>query len=123
MKKKNTLLFLAVIATFPLSANAAPFCVQGQGFPAMCEFDDAAQCRTRARELNGQCILNAAEFKLDTRPAERYCVVDSSKTALCIYADRTSCEDEAVRKGAVCVEVYPSDIKDNPYQFDPARKY
>jgi hypothetical protein len=107
----------------PAPSIAAPFCVQAQAIPAECFYYDAVQCRKRAHELNGLCVANPGELVITPGGTGKYCLVLSSRHTQCVYADRTTCENDAVPASGVCIERAPQDIQDDPYRFDPNRKY
>ena len=115
------LLVIASMAYAP-ALFAAPFCVQKQGLPPDCNYYDAVQCRQRAGQLAGVCAVNDAEIKLQPGIG-KYCVVNSSHVSMCDYADRTTCDGDAMRSGAVCVEFPASQVQLNPYKIDPNSKY
>jgi hypothetical protein len=89
---------------------------------AECSYYDARECRKRAAQLAGVCAANPDELKLQPGVG-KYCLVQSSRVSMCNYADRTSCDNEAVRQGAVCVEFPSGGVQPNPYRLDPNSKY
>jgi hypothetical protein len=86
----------------PLSAAAAPFCVQTQALPPQCIYFDAGACNQRARELGGTCSVNTAETHVATGLGH-YCLFTSNQVSLCIYPDRDACDTEARHQQGVCV--------------------
>jgi hypothetical protein len=110
-----------IFSAHPLSA--APFCVQTQATAAECLYYDAAQCRTRAYELNGFCVANPGELVISPGGTGKYCLVLSSGQAQCLYADFTTCQNDAGPASGVCMEKSPQTTQDDPYKFDINRKY
>lgn len=111
-----------VLALYAHPLLAAPFCVESQGIPPECIYVDAGQCRQRAHEQKGLCVVNPDELTIGTGTG-KYCLVDSSRIVQCNYSDFTSCDAEAKKQGAVCIETVTSNIQRDPYQLDPNRKY
>ncbi|MCH2546730.1 MAG: DUF3551 domain-containing protein [Alphaproteobacteria bacterium] len=104
-------------------ATAAPFCLKIQGIAEECTYFDATQCRQRATKLKALCIANMKEVYRVTGDG-RYCRVDSLHTALCLYADRRSCESEASKAGGTCIDKAPVNLaQENPYRYDPNKNY
>ncbi|HEU5048438.1 MAG TPA: hypothetical protein VFT64_11425 [Rickettsiales bacterium] len=101
---------------------ASPFCVSVQGMTPECIYTDVMECRQRAQQLNGLCTPNNAEFHLQPGIG-KYCLVYSSRVSNCIYHDRNSCDAEAARNGAVCMESPSSEVQPDPYHQDPNSKY
>ncbi len=123
MKYEKILLAAATaIILYAPALHAAPFCVEKQGMPAECNFYDAVECRKRSEQVSGVCSVNPAEIRLQPGVG-KYCVVDSNHVSMCQYADRTSCDNDAVRYGAVCIEYPSADVQPNPYRIDPNSKY
>ena len=117
------LLFGALLCMAPRSVVAAPFCTQITGIAPECIYYDADQCRRRANELKAICLANPAEFHLVTGN-ERYCLVGGDRAALCIYADRQTCEAEAVHAGqALCLDNIPSGEPQDAFRTEPSRRY
>ncbi len=110
-------------ALAPPKAAAAPFCVQVTGIPAECIYDDAAQCRTRARQLKGTCAANPAELHI-LRGSARYCLVTSGRATECIYPDYQSCDQDAQRDGqAACLDNPPTAQSPDMFRTEPGRRY
>lgn len=119
MQNYKKFLLLALLPIFYAQAlQAAPFCVQVQGIPPECIYDDAVQCRKRAAELGGLCAPNAAEITIPAGTG-RYCIVDSNRIVQCNYVDRTSCNNDAVRGGGACMEAPNQGVQPDPYRQDP----
>lgn len=124
MHDPRIITLLALIFMVPATPSlAAPFCVRTQELPPQCEFVDPVQCRHRAEELHGLCTANPAELVIRSGETEPYCLVLSSRTAECIYADRSSCEQDAAPAGGVCIEHSELNVPVNPYLHDVNRKY
>ncbi len=123
MNKYILLVCVGLVAgLYAPSLYAAPFCVEVQGLPKECNYYDAIQCRNRAAQAAGVCTANAAELQLQPGTG-KYCLVDSNRVSMCRYADRTSCENDAIRQGAVCIEFPSGDVQPNPYRLEPNSKY
>jgi hypothetical protein len=120
---RKTLFIMLAFALPSQPLLAAPFCVQTQTTPQQCDYFDAAQCRTRAAELNGYCVANPGELVISPGGTGRYCLVLSSRHTQCLYADRTSCEKDAVSANGVCMENAPASVQEDPYRYDINRKY
>jgi hypothetical protein len=100
--KRLCLLALTSLAV-PLSATAAPFCVQTETVPAQCIYFDAASCSARARQMNGSCTVNAAEMHVSPGIGH-FCLITSGPVSSCVYLDGASCDAEAKRQHGVCIE-------------------
>ncbi len=92
---------------------AAPFCLELDGVAPQCDYVDVAACRRRAAKISGSCIANPEEISLPKDIGD-YCVIDATLSYECMYPDRASCEDEAKRRNAVCM--------DNSVQEDAKQK-
>jgi hypothetical protein len=105
--------FLAI----PLSAAAAPFCVQSEALPQQCIYYDASECNQRAQQLGGTCTVNTEEVSA-TAGLGHYCLFTSNGVSLCIYADRGSCNQEAEHQQGVCVMApnVPESPAPDPYR-------
>lgn len=123
MRSHRPFLFLLSCMMMPLSVSAAPFCVQAQGLAPECSYFDAAQCRKRAKEMQGYCVANAGEMIITPGGTERYCLVTSSRQAQCVYADRPSCLKDEVPAAGVCIERSAESIQQDPYKLDINRTY
>lgn len=123
MLSTRKLLVLMFVSTLPASAWAAPFCVQSQGVPPQCDYYDAAQCRTRANELNGFCTANRSELVITSGGNNKYCLVLSSRHTQCLYADRNTCENDASAANGVCIEKTSQMVQEDPYRYDVNRTY
>lgn len=125
MKKtsKYKLLMLSVaFGLYVAPVLASPFCVSVQGIAPQCIYDDVTQCRQRAQQLNGLCTPNAAEVRLQPGVG-KYCLVYSNHASMCNYSDRSTCDADAQRNGAVCMDFPSSEVQENPYRKDPNSKY
>ncbi len=92
------------LQTAPLSALAAPFCVQTQALPPMCIYYDAASCNQRATQLGGRCSVNSQEVKVGAGLGH-YCLITSSMVSSCIYADIDTCQRDAQQQHGACVDL------------------
>jgi hypothetical protein len=104
-------------------AHAAMFCVEVEGLPSQCIYDDPAQCRARATELAGICDLNPAQAQV--RPGfGPFCLIYAGRTSQCVYSDRDGCEAEAARnRSSICVQNNLAGKQPNPYSYDPGKAY
>lgn len=116
-------LLLAAAMLYAPGVLAAPFCVQAQGIPPECYYDDASQCRKRAAELKGLCVANRAELAVTAFGAGKYCMVDSHRIVQCIYIDRASCDADAARHDAACIDAPVDAVQPDLYKQEPNRKY
>jgi hypothetical protein len=117
------LLFFCLGVAAPCSAQAATFCLRQQGGQPQCLYDDAAECRRRAGQINGLCTVNP-----DIMPVlptnGKICLITSGLAVSCLYIDRGSCEKEAQRKkDAVCVDSTQQGVQTDPHRENPARQY
>lgn len=85
----------------PNMALAAPYCVNIQGMPSECYYDDANLCRERASEVSGLCKINPGEIELPSGYGN-YCLVASGGIISCIYQDFDSCERVAINNNGIC---------------------
>jgi hypothetical protein len=106
----------------PQLASASTFCVRQQGGVPQCLYEDAADCRRRATEINGLCSVNPRLVSI-TATGGRYCVVTSERATECYYPERAACETEARRKGAVCIDSAAVPAQPDPHGEDPERRY
>ncbi len=104
-------------STVPLTAVAAPFCVQTQAVPPQCIFYDAALCNQRATQLGGLCSVNAKEVRVSAGLGH-YCLITSSLVSSCIYADRNDCQRDALQQRGACVDTpsRPESPAPDPYR-------
>lgn len=107
---RKFLFILCLLAASP--AAASTFCLTLSGMTPQCEYEDAAQCRSRAAQLNAECTVSADAVYSITGSGD-FCVMHSSRTALCAYPDRHACEVEASRSGGLCTP--------NPKPIHPAQ--
>lgn len=121
-KYKKMALAVVMMCLYAPVSHAAPFCVQKQGMPDDCSYYDVAECRQRSQQESGVCSVNVSEMRLQPGTG-KYCLVDSKHISMCQYADRTSCDNDATRYGAVCVEFPENQVQPNPYRIDPNSKY
>jgi hypothetical protein len=111
--KASTL--LAAILLAPCRTLAAPFCVSVQGLPDQCIYVDGSECQSRATQLGGVCIANAAAIVRQFGTSQ-FCIVTETGTALCAYADRNSCTADALRRHDACIEaVRPGNNTIDPF--------
>ena len=97
-------------------AHSAPFCVEQEGVPAECLYQDSASCWQEAAKRKGFCSANLQEVALRQRD-NSYCVIDSSLSPLCGYQSAESCQEAAKRNG-VCFKNDNSGVSSDPYRFD-----
>ena len=120
---RRTFFALAVTMSWcAVTVMAAPFCTQVIGLPTQCIYYDTAECNARAGQLGGTCVGNPAEFKVVGGSA-RFCLVDSNRSAFCAYPDRDSCQNEAGRRGEVCLDTLTQGTQKDVYQAEPGRRY
>jgi hypothetical protein len=113
--------FLAGVA--PRPANAAPFCTQVTGITPECMYVDATECRARAAQLKGRCVVNPADYHIVTGNA-RYCLVTSDRVSLCTYEDYQSCDHDAGQTGqAACLDNVPHGEPADVFRTEPKRRY
>ncbi len=103
--------------TAPLSALAAPFCVQTMAVPPMCIYYDASSCEQRANQLGGRCAVNKQEVRVGAGLGH-YCLITSGLVASCVYADMDNCERDARQQHGACVDtpVRPESPTPDPYR-------
>lgn len=104
---------IAAVAMLASPAAAAPYCVNLQGITAQCLYFDANQCRAQARRAGGSCAVNPAELTLPAGGSYPYCLTGPGYTS-CKFADRGSCEAEAGRQRATCVESFAAGAASAP---------
>lgn len=97
-----------IIAAFAIlllaqGAQAATFCVGGPGISRQCLYEDVRLCQRAAKPPESYCTINP-QAVLSYLGGSRYCVVDSSRLAQCLYTDRNQCNDVAARSASVCIE-------------------
>ena len=120
-RRIRALLTLSAICV-AASVQAAPFCTEVTGIPSECIYVDAKECSVRATQLGGRCVANPAELKVPAG-AGRFCLVDSNRSVLCAYPDYDSCQDEAQRRGEVCLDTLVQGVQKDIYQTQPGRRY
>lgn len=120
--RRNRIFLLLALTLWPQIAAAAPFCVETRGIHPQCHFFDATECRRRSIQLSGVCTANLTEITL-LPGIGKYCLVYSNRTALCSYADRGSCDSDALRNGGVCIDNRPQGKQKDLYRLDPNLKY
>lgn len=99
------------------------FCLEVEGLPSQCIYDDPAECRARAIQLSGICDLNPLEAKVSPGYGP-FCLVFANRVSQCVYSDRNSCEYEAARNGAsVCVQNNLAGLQTSPFRYIPQRAY
>jgi hypothetical protein len=104
-------------------AAAAPFCTQVTGIAPECMYADAAECRNRAAQLKGRCVVNPVDYHIVTGNA-RYCLVSGDRAALCMYEDYQSCDHDAGRTGqAACLDNVPRNEPKDAFRTEPERRY
>lgn len=103
----------AAVALFAAPAMAAPYCVNIQGITPQCLYFDAHQCRTQAQRSGGSCAINPTEVTLPSGGTYPYCVTGPGYTS-CKFVDRGSCEAEAGRQRASCVESFSAGAASAP---------
>lgn len=107
----------------PSLAHAATFCLRQQGGQPQCLYDDAAECRRRAAQINGLCTVNPDMIPILPTNG-KICLVSSGLAVSCVYIDRGSCEKEAQRrKDSVCVDSTQQGVQTDPHRENPARQY
>jgi hypothetical protein len=101
----------------PGSARASTFCVAGAAMPPQCLYEDVRGCVKAAAPPNTFCTINP-EVGLIYYGSQRYCTVQSDRLAQCMFVDRSQCNQEAYRNGAICID--REEIKDdlNPFRYD-----
>lgn len=119
---KAALPALLVFLTAPAAVRAAPFCVDVRGAPVECAYYDAVQCRRRAGELEGLCVVNLKEVRLPSGYG-KYCLVGPGWVASCLYTDSAGCEQDARKSGAVCALNPARRAPSEPFRFDPDAFY
>ena len=100
----------------PMTAQAAPFCIESQGLTPQCTYYDAGECQKEANRQGATCSANNDEVRL-TANVGQYCLVTSQQVSLCIYSDRSTCAADATRQHGACTNaptVAPSGAPD-PY--------
>ena len=122
MNRVALFLFVAVAAGAARPAQAAPFCVDVIGVPPSCIFYDASECDTRASQLGGRCMANPVEFPR-LSGSGRYCLIESSRAALCVYADEASCASDAHQKHGACIDSVATGSGSDVFQAEPGRRY
>ena len=105
---------LALVAT---PAVAAPYCINIQGITEQCLYFDANECRIQAQRAGGSCDVNPTEVTLPSAGTYPYCVVGAGYSA-CKFVDRGSCDAEARRLKANCVQSFTASASAPP---DPYR--
>lgn len=122
MKYKKVFLVMAAVSLYAPAVHAAPFCVKKLGMPDECSYYDPAECRKRSAQVSGVCGINSTEIRLQPGVG-KYCIVDANHVSMCHYVDRTTCDSDAIKHGAVCVEFPTVGVQPNPYKIDPNSKY
>ena len=100
-----------------VKASASPFCVDVQGMAPECYYLDADQCRRRAQEISGRCIVNMEEIELPTGYGN-YCMVAPGGIIECMYPDYSGCDREARHNKGVCVYNPSAQTVPEPFKSD-----
>ena len=111
------ILMVLMVASVPLPALAATFCIGGVGMPLQCLYDDVEGCRRAEEPPNTFCAVNP-DAVLSYYGGARYCTVSAFLQAECLYIDRAQCHSEALRRKMVCVDRETRLDEMNPYRFD-----
>jgi hypothetical protein len=99
------------------AAAAATFCIVGMGIPPQCLYEDVSSCSTASSPPNTFCGVNPAA-RLYYYGSSRYCAVQSSRIAQCIFNDMSQCYGAVFQDRVVCLdrEQHSDDI--NPFLYD-----
>lgn len=110
--------YLATLLAMPISAMAAPYCLQNQALPPQCIYDDPGDCARNATKQGGTCSVNSKETTLRTGFGN-YCVVSSNGAANCFYHDRQTCTTAAQQAHGMCTEAPAAPGAPTPFVADP----
>jgi len=104
----------------PVSAFAAPFCMNIPGTASQCIYVDGAQCARDAARQNGSCDVNPREVRPSARVAisGNYCVVTPEGGSRCGYADGENCGRDALIQHGVCTKAVGTGPKQRPDQYN-----
>jgi hypothetical protein len=106
------------ICLLPHVAEGGTFCVQGMGLTPQCNYDDIQTCRRAEEPPNTFCSINP-EANLAYTGGTNYCVVTAQLTALCIYQDRSQCNEESFRQRGICIDRRNmSGLSNDPFRYD-----
>jgi hypothetical protein len=99
------------------AAMAASFCIVGMGIPPQCLYEDTASCMGAATSPNTFCGVNP-EARLYYYGSSRYCAVQSSRIAQCIFNDISQCYESVFEDRAVCLDREERSDDINPFRYD-----
>jgi len=97
------LALVAALLTPGAGAKAAPFCLQNEGLPPQCIYQDPNSCARDARQQGGTstCSVNPREVR-NIQGMGAFCVVVAGVSPSCVYVDRASCDRAAGQLNGVC---------------------
>ncbi len=121
LKSALSLLALGFMLAAP-AAEAGSFCLKLQGQQPQCLYDDAAECRRRANQLNGLCTANPDMLTI-TATNGQFCLVASAGGVICAWQDRASCDKEAEKKNGVCIDSTVQGVQPDLHRDMPGRLY
>jgi len=118
MKRMLAGFYIIGLALFAMSgaANAATFCLVGQGINPQCLYEDVSSC-SAASTSNTYCDVNP-EVRIMYYGSQTYCVIGSNRLAQCMYVDRSQCNSDAIKSGSICIVRTPDEQDTNPYRYD-----
>jgi hypothetical protein len=99
-------------------AHSAPFCIEQEGVPAECLYQDSSSCWREATKRKGFCSVNLKEVAVRQRD-NSFCIIDSSMVPVCGYQSAESCR-EAAKQNGVCFKNENGNDSSDPYRFDRA---
>lgn len=102
----------------PIAAIAAPYCVHTLSVPPQCIYDDPNECRVRANQLNGYCIANPQDTKVQAGIGQ-YCLLVAGGAPSCVFTDQGLCQQEATRQRGACItapQATGRNLAPNPYR-------
>lgn len=101
----------------PVESMAAPlFCLNAQGLEPQCHYYSANACHEKAlKTLKGYCSLNPTEMEIPDGPG-LWCLITSTRHALCYYDNFSSCQQQSKSKNGVCIRSLKRPLP--PKQFE-----
>ncbi len=113
----RAILLALVLIALSVPARAGTFCVATVGSPSQCLYEDARACIKASSPPYSNCILNP-DTPIAFWGTQRYCTVDSARTAECLYADRGQCNAAASQRRAICIDNAAKAEDIDPYLYD-----